>query len=215
MTPGTAQHGSNERTLAAYEQGAQDYRARTATSPVDGSLVREVHALAPAGRILEIGSAHGRDALTFERLGRVVDRTDATQAFVQMLRTDGHEARVLNVITDPIPTEHGPYAAVFASAVFLHFTPAELDSALSKLRRVLAADGLLAFTVKAGDGSGWSEHKLGVPRFFQYWRPEPLRAAVESAGFDVLSTRVDATAAEVPDWIVLLARPRPPKEIHA
>ena len=199
-----AEHGDNARTLAAYEQQAARYRAQTQALDKDEWLQR-LAAVAPSGPILEIGSAYGRDANDLEAMGRHVHRTDAARAFVAMQRAEGHDADILDVLTDEIG---GPYAAVLANAVFLHFRPDALREVLAKVRFALAPGGVLAFSVKIGDGAEWSSHKLGVPRFFQYWRPEPLRGLVESCGFDVDELIVDAPGPGlVWGWIRVLARP--------
>lgn len=157
------------------------------------------------GTVLEIGSAHGRDAAFVESLGRTVRRTDATRAFVAMLREQGHEADRLDVLTDPLtgPT-HGPYAAVLADAVFLHLSEQQLVHVLAKVRGSLVAGGLLAFTVKVGEGTEWSDHKLGLPRFFQYWQADPLRRTVEAAGFSPVEVVVDTGGTW--DWLLVTAR---------
>lgn len=197
-------HAANARTLAAYEARAETYREQT-SAPLDPQALEflaDVDRLAPPGTVLEIGSGHGRDALALEAIGRTVRRTDATRAFVEMMRADGHDAEVLDVLRDDL---EGPYAAVLAEAVFLHFTPAELRLVLAKVRDALEPGGLLAFTVKRGDGAEWSEHKLGVPRYFQYWQPEGLRRLVGDSGFEVVSLTVDE--GDPWDWVVVLARP--------
>lgn len=192
---------SNARTVAAYEAQADRYREQTQALPPDNWLDR-LASDAPSGRILEIGSASGRDATALEGRGRSVHRTDATLAFVEMQRSEGHRADVLNVLTDEIK---GPYAAVLANAVFLHFQPVELRLVLAKIRGALVLGGLLAFSVKVGDGSEWSSHKLGVPRFFQYWQPQPLRDLVLESGYDVVS--LDVEAGTPWDWIRVRATP--------
>ena len=208
MTAPTSGRADNATTLAAYEARAELYRSQTGQGPqTPDPFVERLAALAPPGEVLEIGSAHGRDADALERLGRRVRRTDATRAFVDMQRAAGHDAEVLDVLGDPLVDDrHGPYAAVLANAVFLHFTPEQLHDVLTKVRGALVPGGLLGFTVKVGDGAEWSDHKLGVPRWFQYWRADPLRDAVQGADLAVveLSARPGATW----DWLVVLATPR-------
>lgn len=213
----TGPDGSNARTLAAYEQRATLYRDQTSNlaGVVIDALVTDVSQGTPPGEILEIGSAHGRDALTIESRGRTVRRTDAAVAFVRMLREQGHRAEVLNVLTDELTNEEHPaYAAVLANAVFLHFTPAELSVVLTKVSAALADGGVLAFSVKRGDGSEWSDHKLGVPRFFQYWQPGPLAQHVEAAGMTVHEVAVDPGTPR--EWVRVVARAvRPPERAPA
>lgn len=129
-------------------------------------------------------------------------RTDATLAFVELLRHDGHPADVLNVLTDDLG---GPYAGVLADAVFLHFTPEQLRGVLLRVRESLSPGGLLAFSVKIGDGTEWSDHKLGAPRFFQYWQEGPLRALLADCGYDVLDLTTETGG--VWDWLLVLGTP--------
>lgn len=206
MTEGSSEPGSNARTLAVYEQRATVYADATghrSTCAIE-AMVRAVSVDSPPGEILEIGSAHGRDATAIESRGRSVHRTDATSAFVRMLREQGHRAEVLNVLTDELTNdEHPQYAGVLANAVFVHLTPEELRLVLSKVRAALADDGLLVFSVKRGDGSEWSDHKLGLPRFFQYWQPDSLRQHVEASGLRVTGIAVDSGRPW--DWIRVVA----------
>ncbi len=45
---------------------------------------------------------------------------------------------------------------------------------------------MLGLALKEGDGEGWSRHgHVSAPRFFVYWRAEPLREALEGAGWQV------------------------------
>ena len=90
----------NDETLAVYETSVQKYIDGT-PSVVDGHVktwIDETLALVPQNaRILEIGTATGRDADYIEAQGYYVERTDATKAFVALQREQGHEARELNV----------------------------------------------------------------------------------------------------------------------
>lgn len=196
--------GDNARTLAAYEARASTYAEQTSGPLSRGVLawLATLDRLAPAGRVLEIGSAGGRDARALEALGRRVRRTDATRAFVDLLRSQGHDATVLDVLTDDLG---GPYAAVLADAVFLHFTPRQLRTVLDRVGHALDAGGVLGFTVKEGDGSEWSDVGLGLPRFFQYWRPGALRSLVEQQGWHVLDVTLDRGSQWT--WICVLATP--------
>lgn len=121
---------------------------------------------------------------------------------MELLRQDGHAADVLNVLTDDLG---GPYAGVLADAVFLHFTPQQLGGVLRRVRESLAPGGVLAFSVKIGEGTEWSDHKLGAPRFFHYWQEDALRAQLADCRFEVLDLTTETGG--VWDWLLVLARP--------
>jgi SAM-dependent methyltransferase len=192
----------NRVTLSSYEQAADRYIAATSSRPREQELAffgRLAARIGAGGRVLELGSGPGRDATMLESLGLIVDRTDAAQSFVGLLTADGFEARQLNAIDDELG---GPYDAVFANAVFLHFSREELAAVVDKIRDALVAGGVLAFSVKEGDGEAWSSGKLDAPRHFTYWREQPLRQLFESGGWRVESLE---QVPGVETWLYVMA----------
>lgn len=191
-----------ERTLLAYERGADRYAERT-----DGhraGLVDDLLALVPAGaHVLELGSGPGRDAIALEAAGLHVDRTDGARAFVDRLRADGHDARVLDLRRDDWG---GPYDAVFANAVLLHVRRDDLGAVLGRALAAVRPGGVLAATVKHGDGAGWSDRKLDDARHFTYWAPEALAAAVAGAGWAEVDVRETTRAGADERWLTVTAR---------
>lgn len=157
--------------------------------------------LPPGAEVLEVGSGPGLHARHLEERGLRVRRTDGARAFVERLRAQGHTADLLDVRTDALP---GPLDAVLASAVLLHLTRAEMADFLRRAAVAVRAGGVLAFSVKVGDGEAWSTAKLGLPRFFVYWREPALREVLREAGWTVLD--VEHVAARE-NWLMVTARP--------
>jgi SAM-dependent methyltransferase len=159
--------------------------------------------------VLEIGSGSGRDALALESAGLSVRRTDITPAFVQMLRESGHEADTIDPLQDDLddPAAPGtPYAGVWADASLLHVDRTDLPRVLSRLADVTEQGGVLFASVKEGDGEDWSVHgNVTAPRFFTFWREEPLRSAMAAAGWDVVSVERD-TGTQGEGWLLVEAR---------
>ncbi|MBX9924174.1 MAG: methyltransferase domain-containing protein [Rhabdochlamydiaceae bacterium] len=182
---------SNQTTIAAYELSIQEYIAKTTpeycagfNAWIDASL-----SLLPLdAHILEIGSAFGRDAQYIESKGFSVERTDATKGFVSLLQEKGYYARLFNVLTEDFSAV---YDLVFANRVFLHFTPFELESVLNKIKASLTDKGILAFSLKKGEGEEWSEEKLGNPRYYCYWSRDKIQSLLELSGFEVISIAED------------------------
>jgi SAM-dependent methyltransferase len=189
-----------DATLAAYQSRAQEYLRGTTRSPELNAYLDQFAALARPGPVLEIGSGPGWDAEYLESRGVRVIRTDATPAFVALLRAAGHDARLLDARTDPLG---GPYQGILANAVLLHLSRDQFGSVLRRARTATAVGGVLGFTLKEGDGAGWSDHKLGVPRHFTYWREPAVRTALHRAGWpDVSVTHVAGRE----NWLYVLAR---------
>ena len=165
----------------------------------------------PGARVLEIGSGSGRDARALEEGGVSVRRTDITPAFVHLLRDGGHDADVVDPLVDDLadPAAPGtPYAAVWADASLLHVDRDDLPRVLSRLADATEPDGVLFIGLKEGDGEDWSLHgNVTAPRFFTFWREEPLRSALEGAGWRVTGVERD-TGADGEPWLQVVARPR-------
>jgi len=180
---------SNALTLQSYELGVQEYINGTAAE-VSGTFKDWIDATLASlplnAEIMEIGSGFGRDADYIESFGFKVDRTDATEAFVTFLQSQGHSACRFNVLVDAFPMQYDP---VFANAVFLHFTPQELEKALQKIHAALRDNGVLAFSVKKGEE--WTNAKLGQPRYFCYWEQANLVPFLQKANFKVVTVSED------------------------
>ena len=194
---------TNNRTVESYNAHIQEYIDGTPHEVsgvvkdwLDGSLTD----VPKDARILEFGSAFGRDAEYFAGLGYAVECTDATPAFVDLLQQKGLDAKVLNTITDKLPQG---LDFVLANAVLLHFTRDEASQVIKKVFDALNINGKFAFTLKQGEG--WSEEKLGAPRFFCYWTEPQIREVLESAGFGDVEISGDRATANA-TWLQIVAK---------
>ncbi len=172
-------------TVAAYDGDATPYS--DASWDLNDGVTAELDWLAgavgPGASVLEIGSAGGRDAIALEERGLTVRRTDVTPAFVELMRSRGYEADVLDPLTDDLG---GPYDGVWASACLLHVAREDLPTVLGNLARATKPGGALAMSLKEGDGEEWSVHgHVRAPRRFVYWREAPIRAVLTEAGWRV------------------------------
>jgi SAM-dependent methyltransferase len=173
----------NDATLAAYQAAADRYIERsTPPPPAMRAYLDRVAGLVGHGHVLELGSGPGWDAAYLEQRGVRVTRSDGTPAFVDRLRAAGYEARLLDARSDDFG---GPYDAVLANAVLLHLSRDQVRDALHRARQAVNLRGLLAVTLKEGDGERWTSVKLDRPRHFTYWREPSLRRVLEDTGWRV------------------------------
>ncbi|HEY8730315.1 MAG TPA: methyltransferase domain-containing protein [Acidothermaceae bacterium] len=194
-----SEHG--DTTLASYEAAAALYRAHSSPSDAMTAFLDRVVVTVGVGQhVLELGSGHGWDAAYLESHGLLVTRTDGAIAFVEMMRADGYIAHLLDIRRDDFG---GPYDAVLADAVLLHLSRAEFADAIARAHDAVAAGGVLAVTLKVGDGEAWSTAKLGLPRFFTYWREPAVRVLLEAAGWIVDS--IDDVDGNTEPWLYVLA----------
>jgi SAM-dependent methyltransferase len=192
----------NDVTLETYEAAAAEYTERTVGPfPPFIAFVDTLAELVGNGCVLELGSGPGRDADYLEGKGLRVIRTDGAVSFVEMMRSEGHDAHQLDLRTDAFG---GPHDAVLANAVLLHLTQDQLEAALRRLRAAVRDGGLLAFTVKKGTGAGWSREKVGRPRYFVYWQEHALREVLTGAGWAVYS--LEHCSGPADDWLQVIAK---------
>jgi len=191
-----------DATLAAYQAGAEQYlKASARPGPEVIAYLDRLAGMVGDGHILEVGSGPGWDADHLESRGVCVTRTDATPAFVDLLRAAGHHARRLDVRFDPLG---GPYQAILANAVLLHLSRPQLEDVARRAAQAVVVGGVLAFTLKEGDAGAWRKDKLAVPRYFTYWREPAVREVLARTGWSAVS--VDHVAGRKEPWLFVLAR---------
>jgi len=193
----------NNKTIESYEVRSGEYIAATVQEikgPMKNWLDGSVEALPLESQILEIGSGSGRDAEYLQSKGYSVQCSDATQGFIDILKEKGLSPRTLNIITDEI---EGEYDAIIANAVLLHLTDEETHHALRKVYDALKPSGRFSFSVKVGEGEAWTDGKLGLPRYFNYWNEASLRALLESVQYQ--NVIIDTVGKLDDTWLMVRA----------
>jgi hypothetical protein len=125
--------GSNIETLRSYGERVQEYIEGTSQTVVGAAkdwIDTALSGLPAEARLVELGSAFGRDAAYIASKGFAVECTDAVPGFVSQLQARGFTARQFNVITDDLDDQ---YDLIFANAVMLHFNRSEFSFVLKKL----------------------------------------------------------------------------------
>jgi len=185
--------------VGAYIDGTSQVVSGAAKDWIDSAL----SVLPAQARVLELGSAFGRDAAYIAAQGFEIDCTDAVPEFVARLQAEGVKARQFNALTDDLNQR---YDLIFANAVMLHFNRDEFGFVLAKMARALTPGGRFAFSLKRGQGESWSSAKLGAPRFFCYWEPDALEPVLRDAGFADWTIGEARTGRAHPDWLFVIAR---------
>lgn len=193
----------NQQTIQAYEAFAKQYIDSTPhESPefVKELINSAVTDLPKDAKILELGSAFGREAAYLKTLGYSVECSDAVQAFINQLQERGFKARKLNAITDDLG---GPYDLILANAVLLHFTRVQTRQALNRILTALHHNGVFAFTILEGTGDKLAKDKLGAARYFCFWSEEEVRQLLLDVGFQQI--RINKAQTPWAVWLQIIA----------
>ncbi len=197
---------TNKTTIDSYEKGINEYIQNAPNKRggvVEDWIERSLQPLKLGAKILEIGSAYGRDARIIEEKGFYVEKTDATKGFVELLQKDDPNARMLNIITDDMDDR---YDMIIANAVFLHFNDDETLLAASKVYDALNSGGVFSLTLKEGEGEAWQANKGMAPRFFNFWSKDGILKLLDTIGFTDISAWTDASDGSGTTWIMVIAR---------
>jgi len=205
---------ADRTTIGSYDAYADEYATGTNAMPdvVSANITRFVGSVGTEARVLEIGSGPGRDARELEQIGLSVRRTDITPGFVRLMQAAGYVADQVDPLTDDLTDNlrgGAPYDGVWANASLLHARRDDLPVVLSRLAATTRPGGILHATLKEGDGERWSVHgNVSAPRYFTFWREEPLREHLAAAGWQVDDiVRGESEPADRPSesWLAVFA----------
>ena len=194
--------GSMQQTIQSYEGSAREYDKLVdphRPAHIQKALQRLAETLPPGGRVLEVGSGPGRDADVLESLGLAVRRTDATQAFVDLMSERGKHAELLNVVTDELG---GPYDGVLAMGVLIHVDRNQTDAVLRRIHTALRPGGALLVAMRKGEGETTGDYHTVC------WTRERFTERLTRAGLSVIWD-ADSVGRDGNDWVTYLARRAP------
>lgn len=153
--------------------------------------------LPKGSRIFEIGSGGGNDAHELTESGYVVTASDYVEEFANILTEKGLNAVIFDAKNDTLPDT---YDAVYANAVFVHFSPEEIAHFLTTTAPKLTGPRLIFATVIKGDGSERSTRSRGFERDFYYYSLESFTKLFEDNEFTVVGFN-DSD----PKWLQIIA----------
>ncbi|CAH2602179.1 Class I SAM-dependent methyltransferase [Rhodovastum atsumiense] len=190
----------SDPSLDFYDRHATTYVEQGDVNPRLAAFL----ALLPAGgRILELGSGSGRDALAMLQAGFAVEPTDGSAALAR--QAEARLGRTVRLMAfDQLEAEQD-FDGIYASASLLHARRAALPGIISRLHRALKPGGYAWASFKDGTQEGHD----GFGRYYNYLDRAALAAmwsggapwsslAFESwdgLGYDRLPTRWHAVIA--------------------
>ena len=175
---------ADHETLNVYDAEAETYEARVAEKSAPG--LQEFLVKLPEGAdVLDLGCGPGMSSVEFQNAGHLVDAVDGSAAMVERALANGVNAR--QALFSEIDGREF-YDGIWANFSLLHLPKAEFEPTLSRLRATLKPDGVFHIGMKIGTGE--DRDRLG--RFYSYYQPEELEAALERSGFTPLTRTLGA-----------------------
>lgn len=179
----------NDQTIKTYRENFIKYAEKTPQKVSDEFKIWMDYFLSfipKNGNIFEIGSATGRDASYFKSQGYKVFCTDVISQELQKLSKEGFETAEFDFRDNPKPEWNNRFDGFFANAVLLHATQDIFLKALINISSILKKEGIIAFSLKAGEGEEILSIKMGSPRYFKYYTIENLKEIFNELPYKII-----------------------------
>lgn len=174
----------SQRTLAHYEQRAEDFFAGTREHDVSqniNALLRYIEAEAPF-TILDFGCGPGRDLKVFRELGHIAVGLEGAASFVEMARAYS-DCEVWQQDFLKLDLPHDYFDGVYANASLFHVPSQALPHVLKQLHATLKPNGVFFSSNPRGNNEeGWNRDRYGAYHDLTSWR-----GYLTAAGFDELT----------------------------
>ena len=171
-----------DRTRQFYETRAQEYANSTRSREL-APLLEDFSNRIPNGNVLDLGCGAGYDLGALRSRGHAAFGLDYSMPIAKIASVNA-QAPVVVADMRAIPFRATAFDGVWASASLLHLPRSDLVSALSEVRRVLKAGGLLFASVKTGVGDFFDADG----RFFTFYESHDWEKRLTAAGLRPIAT---------------------------
>ena len=180
----------NDLTVRTYQEHFDTYKARTPS--VDAGefsawIDKIIFLLPEKASVFELGSATGRDARYFRSHGVTITCTDIVPEALAALEKDGFKTAFFDFRDEPKPEWLGAFDGLFANAVLLHAPEKIFRSVLGTIGKIVKQNGIIAFSLKTGEGEAVTTEKMDAPRYFRYHTEKELRETLAAYPYTILS----------------------------
>ena len=154
--------------------------------------------LFPQGsKILEVGTAGGRDAKIFVDAGMDVTGIDMVGDFLNKAKKDVPNANFIQMDVRGMNFPDNSFEGIYANAVLLHLEKKEVPPVLDKFYALLKPEGKLHIRLKEGEGEKEIVEKLSQnhSRFFSFFTQAEVEELLKKSGFKIIRSE------EMPDNI--------------
>lgn len=172
-----------DTTKQTYIDNFETYKEKT-PSIVSGEFIGWmddfIAQLPQDARVLELGSAAGRDARYLRDKGLEMTCTDIIPQALTELDSDGFITYVYDFRDEPHEKWINTFDGILAKAVYLHATQEVFEKSLTRLSQVLRTGGIFCLTFKVGTGEEIEVNKLGGERYFKYYTLNDLKKILDN-----------------------------------
>ncbi|MBI2577335.1 MAG: class I SAM-dependent methyltransferase [Candidatus Wildermuthbacteria bacterium] len=156
-----------------------------------------------SGKVLDVGSGSGRDALILKEAGLQVTCLDASTAMIALTRNKG----LTSVLADfnDLPFANESFDGVWAYTSLLHTPKTQIKKPLAEIYRVLKNGGVFGLGLIEGDTEEYrASSGVELPRFFAYYKKEGIENLLKELNFSIFY--FDSFCPKTRNYLHFLAR---------
>lgn len=184
-------------TIQKYNQSADEYAKGIAMRLPKKELDIFIKLLPKSAKVIEIGSAGGRDTHYLHENGMEVTGIDLSEELTKIARKYNPEVTFQICDMRKLTFEGSSFDGIWASAVFHHLDRVDMLPTLQEWSRVLRPNGIIYLSTKMGKGNwhGKDALSVGQEREFTLLMPEELGEMFNIVNFKKISliTEKDST----------------------
>lgn len=182
----------DKKTIDSYNKIAKQYDKENEVS-VSGSYFwqQELKAFTskvPGKKIIEIGSAGGRDARLFIKEGFDYLGIDATSSFIKISKKKNPKGKFKQMSFYNLKFPSGTFDGFWSTATFLHIPKNRFPKVLRSVHKILKLCGVGVISVKEGKGEKVIKQNRygGVERFFAFYSAQEFKKVLKENGFKTI-----------------------------
>ncbi|MFO7991598.1 MAG: class I SAM-dependent methyltransferase [Thermoplasmata archaeon] len=169
------------RTVESYDIIAESYSKNTMELSdrdfQEKMIDRTLRSLPHDPHIIDMGCGDGRDTAYLKSKGTDVVGIDLSKNMVRVARKKYPDCTFLQMDMRETVFPDGTFDCAWASASIINLPKNSLNTLEKEVFRILADEGVFAFSFKIGEKEGFEEHDYaqGHPRYFSYYTLDELK----------------------------------------
>ena len=163
------------------------------------------HKLLPSGKVLEIGSGSGKDALNLIKLGYDYVGTDASKGFLKLIKERLPNTTFINVRAQDLTKKFksNQFDGFWSAATLLHVPKDQIEKTLAGIHKIVKVGGIGFVSMRQGEGE--KEDETG--RLFSNYTLDKFAQLLNKNGFEILEKKAQPASTEKV-WLIYLVRSR-------
>ncbi len=138
----------------------------------------------PDGKLLEIGSGSGREAIEWIRMGFEYTGIDPSASLIQIAKKNTPEGRYFEASVYEMPFDESSFDAFSSWALLPHVPKERIGISLDAIRWVLKPGAIGFMAMREGSGE---KQEAETGRWFSYYLQEEFEDILKTRGFEILS----------------------------